>query len=759
MRTRWLAALAATTAFAGAVYFERQSHRAGDLFTAEYVNSQTCAACHARIWETYRRTGMARSFYRAATPNGIEDLKAGAFYHKASDSYFQMLDRGGKLVQRRFQRDTHGNETNVLEKEVHYVMGSGNHVRTYLSRTSRNTLIELPLAWYAENGGHWGMNPGYDVADNPGFRRRISYDCMFCHNAYPPVPPGHEQPGSEPVFNQLSEGIDCQRCHGPGSRHVEAASRAGAKPEDVRRAILNPARLAPEAQMEVCMQCHLETTSLRLPNAIVRYDRLPFSYRPGEPLGDFMLFFDHAPGKGRDDKFEIVNSAYRLRRSACFRQSAGRLLCTTCHNPHDIPRGEEAARHYTAVCRQCHAAAFDQLVTSGRHPSGDDCTGCHMPRRRTDDVVHAVMTDHYIQRRKPARDLLAEMPERHETGDQVYHGEVMLYYPDHPAATPETDLYRAAAQVSQESNLEAGIAQLTSAIEKHRPRRAEFYLELAEALRKHGDLPKAMPYYEEAIRRRPNFSFALRKYGAALRTAREYARATEVLKQAVAASQDDAEAWHELGLVYVDQGRTYDAASALAKAISYDPEMPEAHNNLGGILLESGDQQRAEAEFREALRNRPDYAEAHNNLANLLSAAGDLPQAREQFEAALRLNPDYSAARYNFGVLLVRADRLAEAEQQLRAVLTADPRMAEAHDLLGTLLETRGLVKEAIGHYEEALRIRPDFARAHLSLGAALANTGNLRDALAHLQTAAASTDPTIRQQAREALQQIERRK
>src|SRR2546426_8252782 len=32
-------------------------------------------------------------------------------------------------------------------------MGSGNHVRTYLNRTSRNTLIELPLVWYAEKGG------------------------------------------------------------------------------------------------------------------------------------------------------------------------------------------------------------------------------------------------------------------------------------------------------------------------------------------------------------------------------------------------------------------------------------------------------------------------------------------------------------------------------------------------------------------------------------------------------------------------------
>src|SRR5258708_4089223 len=141
-----------------------------------------------------------------------------------------------------------------------------------------------------------------------------------------------------------------------------------------------------------------------------------------------MLHFDQAPA---NDKFEIASAAYRLRRSECFLKSPlgrqGALLCTTCHNPHDIPRGEAAARHYTQVCRQCHSNTFDQLVASGRHSTSADCIGCHMPKRRTDDVVHVVMTDHYIQRRKPAGDLLAPIAERRETDDTGYRGEVVLY--------------------------------------------------------------------------------------------------------------------------------------------------------------------------------------------------------------------------------------------------------------------------------------------------------------------------------------------
>src|SRR5262249_37171105 len=161
--------------------------------------------------------------------------------------------------------------------------------------------------------------------------------------------------------------------------------------------------------------------------------------------------------------------------SACFRQGNGKLTCTTCHNPHDIPRGAEAARHYKGVCRQCHTSAFDRLVASGEHTRSAGCIDCHMPKRRTEDVVHVAMTDPYIQRRKPAGDLLAEMTERHETDADSYRGEVVPYYPEHLPRTPENELCLALAQVIQRSNLSAGIARLTAAIERHPPQRAEYY--------------------------------------------------------------------------------------------------------------------------------------------------------------------------------------------------------------------------------------------------------------------------------------------
>jgi predicted CXXCH cytochrome family protein len=723
---------------------------------AQSDSARICAGCHRDIWEAYRRTGMGRSFYRPSPENMVEDFASrNTFYHQPSDSYFEMLRRGSEYFQRRYQLDSAGKAVNVMEKRIDYVMGSGNHARAYLHRTADNRLIELPLGWYAEKGGYWAMNPGYDRRDHDGFRRPIAYDCIFCHNAYPAIPTGHEKPFSSPVYaGALPEGIDCQRCHGPGSRHAQLSGTAGATREEIRNSIVNPARLSPERQMDVCMACHLETTSFPLPNALQRYERGPFSYQSGEPLDDFMINFDHAPGSGRDDKFEIVNAAYRLRRSQCFLKSNGKLLCTTCHNPHDIPRGEAAKQHFTAVCRQCHAASLDRQVESGQHTRAADCVDCHMPKRRTEDVVHVVATDHCIQRRTPPGDLLADRPERHEGGAGVYRGPVVLYYPETLAHTPENDLLLTVAQVKQGSNLNAGIAQLTAAIERYSPQRAEYYLELADALERNGQLPKALPVFREAVQRDPKSPFGLERLGTALRRAGQYGESAEVLKRATALAPEEALPWHELGLTCRALGRNSDAVGALTKAIELDPELPEAHNNLGILWLAGGEQAHAEAAFREAIRIRPDYADAHGNLANVLAGSDRFDEARQHFEIAIRLQPD-AATHYNYAVLLGRTSHYDEAQRELEACLRVDGAFSDAHQLLGDLLVAKGQAQDAIPHYRQVIRTKPESGRAHLGLGTALAATVDTDGAIPHLQKAAADSDGRTRQQAAEMLRQL----
>jgi len=757
-----------------------------------YVDPAQCAGCHRQIWETYKRTGMGKSFSKLDVKTVVEGFsKNNNYYHAESDRHYTMYQKENRFYQRRYQIGFDGQETNVVEKQIDFVMGSGNHSRTYLHKQTDGRIVELPVGWYAEKGGYWAMNPGYDRADQEDFRRRITFQCVFCHNGYPEIAEGADASGTESIFpGSLPEGIDCQRCHGPGRAHVEAMQSG--KHEKAPGGIVNPARLSQERQLELCMQCHLETTSFRLPHAVTRFTRGIFSYRPGEPLADYVLHFDQAAGTGHDDKFEIAHAAYRLRLSACFNKSGGAMVCTTCHDPHDIPRGEAATQHYRSVCVRCHSAALQKIVSSGRHTPSPDCLGCHMPKRRTDDVVHVVMTDHFIQRQKPSRDLLASHAERVETDQNAYKGEVMLYYPPAMADRIQQELYLAMAQVRQGSNLKTGIPRLEAAIEKYRPPEGEFYFELAEAYNKVGLADKAIAMYRQTLLRKPDFRPAVQQLAATLGRTGHLSEAAETLQKALTAGPQDASMLNDLGLIDAGLGRRDEAVRKLQEALRLDPDLPDSYNNLGAVLAESGNHAAAEAAYRAAVRSQPDLAEARKNLANELSATNHFEEAQFHYRKAIQSHPELAALYHDYGLALAGHESFREAAKEfetairvepgradslnalgeMRAILgdtngaidsyrravAVRPQLAAAQANLGAALLVRGSTPEAKQHLEEAVRLQPELFEAHLHLGRALALERDVAGASAHYRKATQSTDPAVRDAAHESLLKLEQR-
>jgi predicted CXXCH cytochrome family protein len=703
---------------------------ASPISAGGYADAAGCATCHAEIARTYAATGMARGFSKLTPEKGsgvifgprTNENYTRPLFHKASNRYYTIAQRDGRLFQRRHQAGFEGRETNVLELEAHYVIGSGNHARTFLHRTPSGRLVQLPLSWYANEGqgargkgrGYWEMSPGYDRPAHLDFRRVIDTGCMSCHNGYPRAPVEDDPEG--PRFgNTLPEGIDCQRCHGPGQRHIDAIGRGDL--DAGRRAIVNPSALNRERQLETCLQCHLESTSSPLPFQIRRYEHAPFSYVPGQALADYFLHFDHAPASNRDDKFEINSAGYRLRRSACFQKSE--MTCVTCHDPHEPARGPAAATRYTAICEGCHNTPHPRGVpkVAGARAAAT-CVDCHMPKRRAEDAVHAVMTDHFIQRARPSRDLIAPRTEAQSAA--AYRGEVVPYYPPSgPTTSPEDELYFAVAQVQDGSNLTAGLQRLQRAIERHQPERPEFYYQLARAYATAGDAQAVIRWCREALQRDAGYVPALKELAAAAMRIGQYGEAAAALEQAVARRPSDANALTDLGNAYVRQERVLEAERTLERALAVDASLPRAHNLMGLAQLKTGRAAAAETHFRDAIRLQPDLAEAHNNLGNLLAARRAYGEAGFHFAEAVGSDPNYVEAHHSYGVILALTKSYAKAVTELEA----------------------------------AIRLAPGLLTAHLDLAEVLVAMGRRGDARAHFDAAARSTDPEVRAAALAGLQ------
>lgn len=447
------------------------------------------------------------------------------------------------------------------------------------------------------------------------------------------------------------------------------------------------------------MQCHLETTSRALPYSLVRHERGLFSYLPAEELSSYILHFDQAEGKSPQDRFEIAHAAYRLRKSACFVKSES-MTCTTCHDPHQVFRGNRAVQTYRAACLRCHAAA---------HKPDEDCVGCHMPKRRTDDVVHVIMTDHFIQRRKPARDLLAPLAEKHDNAQSRYRGPVAPYYPK----AMNDDLYLAIAQASEGSNVEEGIRRLEPLSAK--ATEGLVLHELAEAYWKTGAVDKAIASYRKALRLRPNLFSSIRNLGNALMAKGDNDGAVEILSRA----PNDAASLANLGEANRRQGNHAEAIAALRKAANLDPVLPEARFWLGRALEDSG-------------------------------GAG----AREAYEEAIRIKPNYAEAHYYLGTLLGRSGDSKGGEKHLLAAVKYDASLADAYNNLGNLAAQAGQTEKAIAFFGKTVALNPEHYSAHLNLGLALVELGR-PEATRHFRQASKSGDPRVRAAAVKALQYL----
>ncbi len=375
--------------------------------SANYVGMNTCKLCHQSIYNSFIKTGMGKSFDIASKSKSSADFSKPGIYDKIADLHYKAYWNKDSLYIHEFRIQK--NETLYSRKEqVNFIIGSGQHTNSHL-QINNGYLNQMPMTYYTQKK-KWDLPPGFENGINTRFTRKIGLECISCHNAYPNL-----IIGSENKYQSMPSGIDCERCHGPGSIHVKQRQN-GSKIDTskyIDYSIVNPAKLAIDEQFDVCQRCHLQG------NAILKENKTFFDFKPGQKLSNYISVF-LPKYTNSNTEFIMASHADRLKQSACFIKSYEKIqnknilkpykeamTCVTCHNPHVSVR-ETNANVFNDACLSCHNTKTEnentKLKLQNAHKlfkknTWSNCVSCHMPVSGSSDIPHVTVHDHYI--RKP----------------------------------------------------------------------------------------------------------------------------------------------------------------------------------------------------------------------------------------------------------------------------------------------------------------------------------------------------------------------
>jgi hypothetical protein len=616
IRTAGVLALALLCACGGRADRGAQ-HAAGDPSTKStegvgYVGGAACRSCHAETWSTFSHTGMGRSWYPLTPDRVIEDWTThNTFEVKATGLHYRMFRRGDKFFMRQSLVDVNGREAAVDERELIRVVGSGNHSRTYLVNVG-DKLFQAPVCWYTKDA-LWDLCPGFE-GNNDHFSREIDRTCVFCHNARMERKPDARNAFIEPI----PDGIDCERCHGPGRRHVDRWARGETPTGNGDPAIVNPKRLTAELRIEICFQCHLGDS--KSTERVARVDAALEDWRPGQKITSVMVPFRFSATTPHD--YGLSAQVDRLLLSRCYRESQGRLECVTCHDPHvPVYRKDRPADFFTSKCLGCHGTKACTAPDAARRATSppDDCVRCHMRKGEPSDLRHSDFTDHWIRKR--------------------------IDEPRLPRASLEVTPY-----------MPADFASLP-------PADRAFYTGRAIALRALSVPPQVQrsmwPEAERAFREAIQLGFTRSDgwffLGKALSAQRKQRDAAEAYATAYAKDTTSHDTAFAHGQALLMQKKPQEAERVFDSMIRDHPEAAAPLAELARSHADRGDYAGALELFRKSIELEPWNASLHEKAAMMLSALERHGEAMNEVAEALRYDPESPRIRQTYAMLSARA--------------------------------------------------------------------------------------------------------
>ena len=324
---------------------------------SEYAGSRACAACHKEIYDTHIHTAHFHTSEQANESNVKGSFEKGKNTFQFNErEYVAMERRNGRL----YQVDYFKGKENMAQP-IDITTGSGKRGQTYLY-WEENKLFQLPISYFTSLD-QWTNSPGY--ANRVVFNRPITTRCLECHSTYFQKSPDDQAGNDEFSRTNIIYGVDCEKCHGPGVRHIAFHKN---NPDDKQpHFIINTNKLTRQQNLDLCRLCH--------GGKLVKL-RPSFTFQVGDSLSGF---FYVPPDYPDPNGIDVHGNQYGLLASSkCFRGS--QMTCVTCHNSHRNEEGMVA--EFSAKCMNCHNTEqnnFCKLKHKEKYNITANCIDCHMP--------------------------------------------------------------------------------------------------------------------------------------------------------------------------------------------------------------------------------------------------------------------------------------------------------------------------------------------------------------------------------------------
>jgi tetratricopeptide (TPR) repeat protein len=582
---------------------------------AEYVGMEACRQCHNQVYETFIQTGMGQSWGIANKAKSAADFSPAKalVYDSIKDFYYKPYWDGDSLAILEYRLNGKDTVHKRLEK-VSYIVGSGQHTNSHIININ-GYLHQAPITFYTQKG-KWDLAPGFEGGMNSRFDRKIELECISCHNGYP----GFVE-GSLNKYNTIKLGIDCERCHGPGSLHVNEKKKGEvvdtSKGPDY--SIVNPRRLSTEQQNNLCMRCHLQGIT------VLNDDKSFFDFKPSQMLKHTMNTFMPSYA-GSENHMIMASHVERMKMSNCYIKSE-KMSCITCHNPH-VSVKFTPIDQYNKACASCHT----QSQTCTENPAAlrqanSNCVQCHMPKNGSIDIPHVAVTDHFIRKKLTAK-----------VDDNVSQFIGMICY-NNANVDPRTQA---------RSYLEF--------FERYQPQR---YL-----------LDSAIHYLTKAgIGENDPDPDMIRTYF----LLENYTKILEISKSTKADELKDAWTAYRIGESYTKVGKPKEAISFLQRSVTIKPLALDFKLKLSTARLAANNMEQAKKLSFEIIAENPRYAMAHFNLGYIALQEGQLTLAQNYLQKALSLNPDHTQSLINMAVILYQQNQKKSILPFLQRALKLEP--------------------------------------------------------------------------------------